>query len=280
VEIVRQHGISNRLYELVKNLTELVSEKNAGKSEIELPTVEFVTPLSILPLAAYGNQYGVTINCTEDPNSEACGYLNAISFQKGAQHFHRRDKGYLPIMKRPAIREDDLLTEYEAGIFLRANLPEAYGLLNSLNVLTSEVVANVRQHAKIGYYWILAQYYERASNLCEIVIADNGRGYKKSFEGTKFKVETDAEAIQNAFEGKSSKPPKSDLMPRGYGIRHIADAFINRFHGKLIIISGKSVQYYKENTSKEIPLPRGWPGSIVCVNFNARDIDALDDMPD
>jgi hypothetical protein len=279
VEILAQHGISNRLHELVRNLTELVVAKSDGKSEVELSTVEFVTPLSILPLAAYGNHYGVTIRCTEDPNSDACRYLNTICFQKGVEYFQRSDTGHLPIMWRPA-REDDFLTNYEEGICLRADLPKTSGLLNSLEVLTSEVVANVRQHAEIGYYWILAQFYERSSNLCEIVIADNGRGYKKSFEGTEFEVKTDAEAIQNAFEGKSSKPRKSDLMPRGYGIRHIRNAFINRFHGKLVIISGKSIRYYKESASKEIPLPLGWPGSIVCVNFNAKDIDALDDMPD
>ena len=281
MEIVAQYGIYKRLLELAENLSELIDAKSNGKSEVEISTVEFVTPLSILPLAAYGNQYGVSINCTEDPNSDACGYLRAIGFQSGVKNFQRGDQGYLPIMNRPVAREDNLLTEYEAGIFLRAELPDAFGLRNSLDVLTAELVANVRQHARIAHYWILAQYYERSNNLCEIVVADNGRGYKKSFEGTEFEAETDAEAIQNAFEGKSSKPRKNDLIPRGFGIRHIANTFLNSdFKGKLIIISGKSIQYYKQNENKEIPLPLGWPGSVVCINFNAKDLDAMDYLVD
>jgi hypothetical protein len=281
VEIVAQYSISKRLLELVENLSELIDAKSNGKSEVELSTVEFVTPLSILPLAAYGNQYDVSINCTEDPNSDACGYLSAIGFQSGVKNFQRSDQVHLPIINRPAVREEDnLLTEYEEGIFLRANLPDASGLKNSLDVLTGELVANVRQHARIAHYWILAQYYPQANKLCEIVVADNGIGYKKSFEDTEFEAESDAKAIQNAFEGKSSKPPENDLIPRGFGIRHIANTFLNGFQGKLIIISGKSIKYYKQNASKEIELPLGWPGSVVCINFNAKDLDAMDYMVD
>jgi hypothetical protein len=115
------------------------------------------------------------------------------------------------------------------------------------------------------------------------VIADNGIGYKKSYENTEFKAETDAKAIQNAIEGKSSKEAKRKSNVSGFGIRHIAKTFIDGFKGKLIIISGKSIQYYKENkenASKEIELPLGWPGSVVCINFDAKDINAMDYMVD
>jgi hypothetical protein len=280
VEIAVKFGISNRLHELAKNLSEMIDAKSNRETEVELSTVKFVKPLSILPLAAYGNQYGVTINCTEDPNSDACRYLDTIKFQRGVMNLQGSEKSYLPITKRPAIKEDNILGQYEERVFSQANLPNAYGLKNSLNVLTSELVANVRQHARITYYWLLAQYYATNNKTCEIVVADNGIGYKKSFERTAFKAETDAEAIQNAFEGYSSKPPESGSLARGYGIRHIANTFINAFHGKLIIISGKSINYYKEGASKKIELPLGWPGSVVCINFNAVDLDANDYMVD
>jgi hypothetical protein len=278
VQIVASFRISDRLSELKKNLSEMAEARQQRESEVELSSVRFVTPLTILPLAAYANHYGLTINCTQDPDSDACRYLDTIRFQEGATNLQSSEKSYLPIRNIPAVEENEILADYEDTIFSLAGLPKAYGLKNSLAVLTSELVANVRQHAKIvDHYWILAQYYGKSTNkTCEIVIADNGRGYKKSFEGTQFEAETDAKAIQNAFEGYSSKPPESGLLPRGYGIRHIANTFINGFHGKLIIISGKSIQYYKENTSKEIELPLGWQGSVVCINFNVKDIDAMD----
>lgn len=280
MQIVASFSISDRLRELKKNLSEMAEARQQQESEVELSSVRFVTPLTILPLEAYAKHYGLTVNCAQDPDSDACRYLDTIGFQKEATNLQSSQKSYLPIRNLPAVEENEILADYEDTIFSLAGLPKAYGLRNSLAILTSELVANVRQHAGINHYWILAQYYGKSTNkTCEIVIADNGRGYKKSFEGTMFEAETDAEAIQNAFEGKSSKPPEGGLLSRGYGIRHIANTFLNGFRGKLVFISGTSVQYYKNNTTKPseaFELPCGWQGSVVCINFNARDIDAMD----
>jgi hypothetical protein len=150
-------------------------------------------------------------------------------------------------------------------------------LRNSLATFTGELVDNVEQHARINHYWVLAQYYGKASNkTCEIVIADNGIGYKKSYEYTVFEVETDAEAIQNAVEGKSSTSAKKQSSERGAGIPNIASVALEGLNGKLVIISGKSILYYKGHTRKPqeaIPLPFEWNGSVVCINFSPRDLD-------
>ena len=50
------------------------------------------------------------------------------------------------------------------------------GLRNSLDVLTAELVANVRQTCPNRPLLILAQYYERFNNPREIVVAEYGRG--------------------------------------------------------------------------------------------------------
>jgi len=279
---VARFGIEERLKELERNLSEMADARSRGESEVELSSVRFVTPLNILPIKSYANHYGLAVNCTQDPDSDACRYLETIGFQSGATDLRISKKSnYLPIMNLLAVEEDQTLTDYENRIFSQANLPEAYGLHDSIDLLTGELVNNVRQHAGIKNYWIFAQYYKQSTNkMCEIVVADNGVGYKKSYENTKFRVETDAEAIQNALAGKSSKLPKyGDLDGRGFGIPHLVNLFINGFHGKLVFISGKSMLYYKESRtapSKDFELPFEWPGSAVCINFNVKDVNAMD----
>src|SRR5450756_2443359 len=100
------------------------------------------------------------------------------------------------------------------------------------------------------------------NNTCEIVLADCGIGYKNSYEGTEFEVETDRDAIINAMEGKSSKSAKAKMKERGKGIPSIANLFVNGYGGKLIIISGESIMYYKSNERKELKLKSKWQGSL------------------
>jgi CRISPR/Cas system CMR-associated protein Cmr5 small subunit len=277
VEIRADFSISNRLDELVENVSELEAAWLNGQSKAELYTERLATPLAILPIAVYANRFELSVPFAEGSNNDVCDYLNTIGFPKGVTFFQSSKTSYLPIRNLSVIREDKILEEYEERIFSQAGLLHASGLRSSLAFFTSELVDNVEQHAGIKNYWVLAQYYGKASNrLCEIVIADNGGGYKKSYENTIFEVETDAEAIRNAFEGKSSKSARMQLEERGAGIPDIATTLFDGLNGKLVIMSGKSIQYYKRHTkqaTKEIELPFEWQGSMVCINFHPQDVD-------
>lgn len=52
-------GVSERLNELVNNLAEMQEAKEKNANMIDLSSVKFVTPLSILPLAVYANNNGL-----------------------------------------------------------------------------------------------------------------------------------------------------------------------------------------------------------------------------
>jgi anti-sigma regulatory factor (Ser/Thr protein kinase) len=269
-------GIFDRLEELAINLSEMKKAILKEKTSVDLSTVQFVTPLAILPLAVYANHYGLDIDCTEDPYCDACRYLKTIKFQYGVTSLPSGDKRYLPITKLPPVEDNNVLGEYEERILSQANAAKANWYKNSIKYLTSELVNNINEHAQINHYWILAQYYQFSrSKTCEIVIADNGIGYKKSYQDTEFEVETDAEAIENALEGRSSKSAKARLKERGKGIPSIANIFLKGYGGKLVIISGRSIMYYKQDTKKEIELDAYWKGSVVCINFNVKDVNML-----
>ena len=270
--LANSFGISERIDELINNLEEMENTKCEGCGEVELSKASFITPFSILPLAIYAIDNNLKINCTET-GYDVCSYLDTIGFPNGVTELPSNTKRYLPITKMPPIEENNLLGEYEDRILSQVNA-NGFWFKTSLKYLTSELVNNVNEHAKIDHYWILAQYYPY-KNTCEIVMADCGIGYKKSYEGTEFEVQTDSEAIENALEGKSSKSAKLNSPERGKGIPTIANMYVNGFGGKLIILSGNSMIYYKKNEKRHFKLNAKWNGSLVAINFNLKTIDPL-----
>jgi len=265
-------GISERIDELINNLEELENAKIKGSRKVVLSRAKFITPLSILPIAVYAIDNELQINCTEE-NYDVCSYLDTIGFPNGVTELPSKTKRYLPITKIPPVEENNLLGEYEDRILSQVNA-DGFSFKTSLKYLTSELVNNVNEHAKIDHYWIMAQHYPQ-KNTCEIVMADCGIGYKKSYRGTDFEVDTDREAIENALEGKSSKSARLHSPERGKGIPSIANMFVNGYGGKLIIISGNSMIYYRKNEKKAIELNSYWNGSLVAINFNLKTINPL-----
>jgi anti-sigma regulatory factor (Ser/Thr protein kinase) len=269
MEIRKCYGISQRIDELAQNLRELDDVLHKGKGHADLCKAEFVTPLSILPLAVFASHNRMKITCSEeDYNIQS--YLDTIGFPKGFEELPSDEKRYLPITRLPPIEQNKVLGKYEDLILEIAGSEEyASSFKLSLKHLTSELVNNVNEHANIDHYWLLAQYWEKPHRTCEIVIADCGIGYKQSYEGTKYEVKSDKEAIINALEGKSSK--KENL--RGYGIPTIARVFVQGYGGKLVIMSGKSIVYDKQGQRKVRKLKSHWQGALVGINFNLKKIE-------
>jgi len=257
-------GISDRIDELISNLAEMEKAKFQEAQEVELSRVNFVTPLSILPLAVYANDNGLAINCTDRVNYNPCSYLGTIGFQFGVTEFSKTDKRYLPITKLSTKEDNELLGQYEERILSQTNLERVV-----LKHLTSELVNNVNEHAQVDQYWLLAQYYQQPRPIIEIVLADCGIGYKNSYKGTNFEVTNDTDAIINALEGRSSK---TELNGRGFGIPSLVKIFVNTLGGKLIIMSGKSLIYYKPDEKRELKLKSYWQGALVGINFSPKAI--------
>ena len=261
MEIHRSFNIRDRLEELTNNLDELETAHFRGEQVVELSTVDFVSPLSILPLTVQANLWDMKINCTEQ-NTDIRRYLKTIGFQQGVTTLSSSDKRYLPIA-RLSFAEDHVITKYENNIL--ASLGGGRDM-DCINLLTDELIGNVEEHAEVDHFWILAQYYQKRRT-CELVIVDTGVGYKKSYEGTEFEVNTDAEAIYNALEGRSSKSTIEDKVVRGQGIPTISRIYTEGYGGKLIILSGTSMVYRKQNETKEIALRSNYLGSVVCINY-------------
>ena len=263
--------LSERISELIDNLSELEDTICDCSFDAVFDKINFVTPLSILPIVVYANDNNIEINYVEKKKREnVIRYLNIIGFPKGVPGVYDANRSYLPITYLPPVGENTSLHEYEERIVSNANVNQrTSSFKQNLKFLTHELVSNVNEHSKANKYWLLAQYYGAGRNSCEIVLADCGIGYKNSYKGTEFEVDTDAKAIINALEGKSSKASKE----RGRGIPSIANLFVNGYGGKLVIMSGESILFYEPKKERvEIPLKSYWNGSLVCINFNLKDV--------
>lgn len=270
MQLSREYSTGKRLLELIGNLRELHQTVVDGKNSTELCPVGWVTPISILPLAVYANGHNIMINCTEQ-NSDIQTYLAAISFQRGTTKLDP-SKNFLPITKLSCSdRENCVLSAYEDLIL--NNLPEKNRepSTNSLKLLISEIVANIREHARVDDYWILAQYWN-GMRTCEIAMCDAGIGYRESYRGTPYEVDTHMHAIKNALEGKSSKPP---VQERGTGIPTIARMFVEGYGGEVIVLSGDSLLYIHKKESVPYQMGLEWTGSFVGIRFKLKSKDIM-----
>jgi anti-sigma regulatory factor (Ser/Thr protein kinase) len=271
MQLTHEHSTSKRLLELISNLKELHQTVVDGKSSTDLCPVGWVTPISVLPLAVYANHHNVLVNCTEQ-NPDIQTYLEAISFQQGTTRPSKSHKNHLPITRLSCSDEKGyVLSTYEDLIL--SNLPEENRepSTNSLKLLTSEIVANIREHAKVDDYWILAQYWDRMRT-CEIAMCDTGIGYRESYRGTPYEVRTHIDAIRNALEGKSSKPP---IQERGTGIPTIVRMFVEGYGGEVIVLSGDSLLYIHKKESIPYQMGLDWQGSFVGIRFKLKSKDVM-----
>jgi hypothetical protein len=229
-----------------------------------------VSPISLLPLVISSNYSQLDLTCRES-DSQILAYLSRIQFPFGTSQLAHTQCNYLPITRLLCEEQTDVLGEYEDRILQLVSPRVRPRFLSGLKYLTSELMANVREHACIDHYWLFCQYWGK-SRTCEIAIADTGIGYKESYVGTPFEASTHFEAIINALEGKSSKDP----YERGTGIPSISNIFVRGYDRKLVIMSGDTLIYCSPTKRRMANLNMSYPGSFIGLNFLVKMINILD----
>ena len=246
--------------------------KRAGRNAVDLHEVEWIYPISFLPMVVYANHNNISINCYEENYSiDICNYLNSICFPEGTTKLSGVHKNYLPITRLACTTGNDILTKYEDRMIEKVDRENRNPFLYSLKYLTSELESNVREHARVKDYWIFSQYWS-ASRTCEIAICDTGIGYRASYVGTPFEVPRHIDAIINALAGKSSKSPQE----RGAGIPSIVNMFIEGYKGEMIMMSGDALLYLHQGEDMGYRLGLSWEGSFVGLRFVLKGINIYD----
>jgi len=270
MQIKSQYSTKGRIVELIKNLREIDKAIRNGEDTVDLTEVEWIYPISFLPIVVYANHNNIIIESYEE-DYNICNYLDSIFFPVGTTRLSGVHKDYLPITKLACTIRNDILTRYEDRIIAKVPSEFRNPFLYSLKYLTSELEANVREHAKVKDYWIFSQYWN-ATRTCEIAMCDIGIGYKASYKGTPYEVASHIDAIINALKGKSSKHPKE----RGAGIPSIVRMFIEGYKGEIIIMSGDTLLYIHEGENIAYRLGMLWQGSFVGLRFVLKGINIYD----
>lgn len=270
MKVTKQYNMINRLQEMVENLKEIQDAVRNKQKTIEFSELEWISPLTFLPLVVRANKNGIRIEYSGE-DSSIMSYLNTIYFPSGTDDLSSSDKTYLPITRIKCGTSNNLLNEYEERMINKIICRYRNPFINALKFLTSELQTNVEEHSKMSEYWIFAQYWEKIRT-CEICIADTGIGYKKSYEGTPYEVREDSDAIMNAKNGISSKK----IEERGAGIPGIMKIFIDGFGGELIIMSGDALLYLCQENPIIYKCPVKWHGSIISLRFKLKDIHVHD----
>ncbi len=107
-------------------------------------------------------------------------------------------------------------------------------ILNLLGISVSEIIENIQQHAFSTKVVAICQNY-RLKGIFDIVIYDNGIGFKKSLENAGIKVKDDVEALLKVINEKVSSK-KDKLRERAYGLSQYFGLIYNYLHKKNNIV--------------------------------------------
>jgi anti-sigma regulatory factor (Ser/Thr protein kinase) len=240
--------------------------KGIGRNEkvvFNLNTVSWTSPLVILPLTSYIYDTGSQAKLDESPIKS---YLETINFPNGVDSVSSfgemvlRDKDYIPISVRK--KDDREKRERLESLFLEMiykTLGNTKGTENAIYYPVTELVSNIFDHSRKSEGFVFGQIY-RNKHFMDMCIVDRGRGLSQAFRDEKGEVFSDAEAIEKALQGLSTKPG----IERGYGVRTSKRVVCEGLRGGFVIISGNSV-FISVNDKQVIGTLKDfyWQGVIV-----------------
>jgi len=227
---------------------------------IDLSALEFINPLTILPVATIASAQGCKVIPPNDPN--ASSYLKTIHFPDGVESVPRTGGSYIPIGHLVGGDDPTGKERLESGIvqLILSNLSPSDKIgTNPIAYPISEIVTNIFDHSASNEGWLLGQYYAKKKQL-ELCILDRGQGVAKSYLSGKGLKYSDKEALERALSGESAKKSKE----RGYGLRTSRNMISNGLGGQVLIYSGNAGFVSMGGNERMFELPDFyWQGVIV-----------------
>ncbi len=278
IQIVSNFTTDQRLRELFNNLRYLDSISYGEDCHFE--NIRYITPLSILPVAAVINEKDLV---PKIPINLCSDYLRTMKFPCGVSDVmdEYQDKTYIPIIhltidsSNKQWLSQQLTRLYQQFLqLLRSNLiadPTFIQFVteDTLGFLVSETLDNIGEHANARNVYIFAQYWSR-SNSCEICILDDGSGLYGSLKNAGRNVEDSFDALKKIIEqGLSAKTNDPDSI-RGTGIKNMRDSIINQdINGEFILISGNAGFFQSFQREQLITIKDYfWKGTILVMKIN------------
>ena len=211
--------------EVLDKIDEEISSKEL---HLDMRNTNWVTPFTALILSNKIIQSMPKVSyirISGPKNKEVYSYLSSIGFPLG-----KKEKGYTysPInhFTKDANKAANMVFD-----LINTTFPDILKG-STIKYIISEFCDNVEQHSRFTNASIMAQYYKK-KNYVDIGIIDDGISIPYLFEKKRIKFKEDAEAIDKALHGTSTKNEDG----RGKGLVSTKDIVEKGLKGHFYIVS-------------------------------------------
>jgi hypothetical protein len=231
--------------------------------EVDFGNNKFLVPHYLGPLSCILRQkaqQGIKISIL---NANENSYLSTVKFPLGMDfetlnhedislYFNQYEtKRYLPIIHFPTgtlFKEAEIRNKLLSAInaLLKQQLKLPINILQAFYYFLDELTQNIVDHSGVFYGTIFAQFYPDKRFL-DLSICDSGNGiFKNYLLSKKHEPKTNAEALNYAVYGRSTKDiPES----RGFGLNTSRTMLVKGMQGKFFLMSGND--FFVQTVIKE-----------------------------
>lgn len=206
-------------------IVEAIDNYKEKALSLDMSGIGWLTPFSALILSSKIVLCNKQISIIAQKKGEVGSYMASIGFPMG-----KKDKGYSysPINH---FTKDASKAANGAFEIVDSQFPDL-AKSSAIKYIISEFCDNVEQHSQFTHASIMTQYY-KSKSFIDIGIIDNGLSIPGVFEKNKIVFKEDAEAIDMAIHGKSTKKEGG----RGKGLISTRNIVEKGLKGEFYVVS-------------------------------------------
>lgn len=284
--------LSSQFKELLRFISQIPPEIDNAKIIFDLSNMNFIFPLLVTCLTALKKNLESKRAVVEVIGIDASvsSYLSTIKFlspfdsltTSGGESSLKvyEHKSYLPITLIHTGEVNSRIRESVQTVFsqiTRKQLGLNTSLYSAFSYILGEFIDNIDQHSLAPFGYIMVQHYPKLGFM-QLCIVDTGSGILQSYlRNDIHNITTNAEAINQALNGKTTK---KDDIDRGFGISTSRKMLVKGLGGEFFLMSGNALFIYTKEYEQIVNLDvkQDWNGTILALTiptFASADFDYL-----
>jgi anti-sigma regulatory factor (Ser/Thr protein kinase) len=271
------------LRKLISSASDIASCKEK-KMVIDFSSSKHLNPFYLGGLACIlhsKKSSGIDFSIINDGNHGIRSYLNTIHFPETFSPAANNGDSFLSDLEKYANKTYIPIVSFETGSsnstttirervltalfqLLKKQLGFSGEEIVPLHYFLSELTDNINEHSSAQNGFVFAQYYSDR-NYLDLCICDAGQGIFQSYlNNPKFNPQTEADAMQMALSGRSTK---DRAEARGFGITTTRNMLVNGLRGKLFMWSGNTtfIQTIDYEAIASVPNNLYFQGTFIAV---------------
>ena len=218
-----------------------IGESPGVSVELDMSGISWVVPCSAILLSNVMDRLskkGIFFSYRNPTENKVIKYLTSIGFPFGKQGI---GSTYCPVHHFSTDIDKEMNQVLE---IVDNNFPQTS--TGAIKYILSELADNVSEHSKFTHATIMAQFFDR-KGFIDIGIVDNGISIPRLFEINNIVFESDANAIELAISGTSTKG-----QDRGFGLPTTKNIVEKGLEGEFYILSRNGGIYIKKGSQSKL----------------------------